>query len=81
MKIAFPGSDFFFLFRHIVDAVQFTRSGKTIFDHDAVFWFGDLNFRLDTAGAMSNEELRQLCSDENAFRDMIVYDQVIFDGM
>lgn len=63
-------------FRHIVKNIHFRRNGKTLFEHDAIFWFGDLNFRLDTSYGMSNNELRKLCNDDEAFRDMIIYDQV-----
>uniref|UniRef100_A0A1I7VE34 IPPc domain-containing protein n=1 Tax=Loa loa TaxID=7209 RepID=A0A1I7VE34_LOALO len=63
-------------YKHIVERIRFHRNGITLFEHDAVFWFGDLNFRLDTAYGMSNNELRELCNDDDAFRDMIVYDQV-----
>ncbi|VDK82097.1 unnamed protein product [Onchocerca ochengi] len=63
-------------YKYIVKHIRFRRSGKTLFEHDAVFWFGDLNFRLDTAYGLSNNELRELCSDEKAFRDMIIYDQL-----
>ncbi|KAM3720794.1 Type II inositol 1,4,5-trisphosphate 5-phosphatase [Dirofilaria immitis] len=63
-------------YRHIVKYLYFRENGKTLFEHDAVFWLGDLNFRLDTAYGMSNNELRKLCSDDKAFRDMIIYDQL-----
>uniref|UniRef100_A0A915PFH7 RRM domain-containing protein n=1 Tax=Setaria digitata TaxID=48799 RepID=A0A915PFH7_9BILA len=63
-------------YKNIVKGIHFRRNGKSLFEHDVVFWFGDLNFRLDTAYGMSNNELRKLCSDDEAFRDMIVYDQL-----
>ncbi|CAG9534898.1 unnamed protein product [Cercopithifilaria johnstoni] len=63
-------------YKHIVKSIYFRRNGKTLFEHDAIFWFGDLNFRLDTAYGMSNNELRKLCNDDEAFRDMIIYDQL-----
>ncbi|VDO37034.1 unnamed protein product [Onchocerca flexuosa] len=63
-------------YKYMIKHMRFRRRDKTLFDHDAVFWFGDLNFRLDTAYGLSNNELRELCSDEEAFRDMIIYDQV-----
>ncbi|VBB25577.1 unnamed protein product [Acanthocheilonema viteae] len=62
-------------YEHIVKSIYFRRNGKALFEHDAIFWFGDLNFRLDTAYGMSNNELRELCNDNEAFRDMIIYDQ------
>ncbi|KAL3998190.1 Endonuclease/Exonuclease/phosphatase family protein [Acanthocheilonema viteae] len=63
-------------YEHIVKSIYFRRNGKALFEHDAIFWFGDLNFRLDTAYGMSNNELRELCNDNEAFRDMIIYDQL-----
>lgn len=63
-------------YRHIVKSARFVKSGKSIFDHDVVFWFGDLNFRLEIPSCLSNDELRMLCSDDSAFKDMIVYDQL-----
>ncbi|VDN17053.1 unnamed protein product, partial [Gongylonema pulchrum] len=63
-------------YRHIANTIRFLKSGRRLFDHDAVFWFGDLNFRLETNGGLNTAQLRLLCADENAFRDMIVYDQL-----
>ncbi|VDK68499.1 unnamed protein product [Litomosoides sigmodontis] len=63
-------------YKHVVKSVYFRRNDKTLFEHDAIFWFGDLNFRLDTAYGMSNNELRKLCINDEAFRDMIIYDQL-----
>lgn len=37
-----------------------------------------MNFRLETNNDLSNDDFRRLCADENAFRDMIVFDQVSF---
>ncbi|VIO96278.1 Uncharacterized protein BM_BM14491 [Brugia malayi] len=59
-------------YKHIVKNIRFNKNGKTLFEHDAVFWFGDLNFRLDTAYGMNNNELRKLCNDDEAFRDMLL---------
>ncbi|VDN34220.1 unnamed protein product, partial [Gongylonema pulchrum] len=59
-----------------ISQIRFPKSNKTLFDHDAIFWLGDMNFRLEVNDTMRSEDLRRLCADENAFRDMIIYDQV-----
>ncbi|EJW82103.1 hypothetical protein WUBG_06984 [Wuchereria bancrofti] len=61
-----------------ISQVRFPKSNKSLFDHDVIFWFGDMNFRLETNSDLSNDDFRRLCYDENAFRDMIVFDQVSF---
>ncbi|KAK6106099.1 Endonuclease/Exonuclease/phosphatase family protein [Brugia pahangi] len=59
-----------------ISQVRFPKSNKSLFDHDVIFWFGDMNFRLETNSDLSNDDFRRLCYDENAFRDMIVFDQL-----
>lgn len=68
---------FNFVFREI-SQIRFPKSNKSLFDHDVIFWFGDMNFRLETSSDLSNDDFRRLCADENSFRDMIVFDQVSF---
>ena len=46
-----------------------------LYDHDVVFWFGDLNYRLNTDGKMSNEDVRRIASSEK-FADLLQYCQV-----
>uniref|UniRef100_A0A915PME1 Inositol polyphosphate-related phosphatase domain-containing protein n=1 Tax=Setaria digitata TaxID=48799 RepID=A0A915PME1_9BILA len=59
-----------------ISQIRFPKSNKSLFDHDIIFWFGDMNFRLETNNGLSNEDFRRLCADENTFRDMIVFDQL-----
>ncbi|MCP9260302.1 Endonuclease/Exonuclease/phosphatase [Dirofilaria immitis] len=39
-----------------------------------------MNFRLETDNDLSNDDFRRLCADENAFRDMIIFDQLFFSS-
>ncbi|VVC33733.1 Endonuclease/exonuclease/phosphatase,Inositol polyphosphate-related phosphatase [Cinara cedri] len=41
----------------IIKSQYFGSSKKTILNHDYVFWFGDLNFRLDNSSLKSAEEI------------------------
>ncbi|VDK68497.1 unnamed protein product [Litomosoides sigmodontis] len=59
-----------------ISQIRFPKSNKSLFDHDVIFWFGDMNFRLETNSDLSNDDFRRLCADENTFRDMIVFDQL-----
>ncbi|KAL3998191.1 Endonuclease/Exonuclease/phosphatase family protein [Acanthocheilonema viteae] len=59
-----------------ISQIRFPKSNKSLFDHDVIFWFGDMNFRLETNNDLSNDDFRRLCADENTFRDMIVFDQL-----
>ncbi|EFO28046.2 endonuclease/Exonuclease/phosphatase [Loa loa] len=59
-----------------ISQIRFPKSNKSLFDHDVIFWFGDMNFRLETNNDLSTDDFRRLCADENAFRDMIVFDQL-----
>lgn len=47
---------------------------REIYDHDYVFWFGDLNFRLE--GSDSASEVRQLVSDEAQHEALMKRDQL-----
>ncbi|KAH8304613.1 hypothetical protein KR018_000464, partial [Drosophila ironensis] len=47
---------------------------REIYDHDYVFWFGDLNFRLE--GSDSATEVRQLVGDETQHAALIKRDQL-----
>ncbi|KAH8368201.1 hypothetical protein KR084_008374 [Drosophila pseudotakahashii] len=47
---------------------------REIYDHDYVFWFGDLNFRLQ--GGDSSTEVRELLRDESQHEALIQRDQL-----
>lgn len=47
---------------------------REIYDHDYVFWFGDLNFRLQ--GSDSSTEVRELVRDESQHEALIQRDQL-----
>uniref|UniRef100_A0A0K0E459 IPPc domain-containing protein n=1 Tax=Strongyloides stercoralis TaxID=6248 RepID=A0A0K0E459_STRER len=49
------------------------KDGKTLNDHDAVFWLGDLNYRLDTP--LTQEEICYMC-DTGRFKELLQYDQL-----
>ncbi|OZC12462.1 hypothetical protein X798_00093 [Onchocerca flexuosa] len=59
-----------------ISQIRFPKTSRSLFDHDIIFWFGDMNFRLETNNNLSNDDFRRLCADENAFRDMIIFDQL-----
>lgn len=47
-----------------------------LYDHDVVFWFGDLNYRLNTdIYGISNEEVRRIASSDK-FGDLLQYCQL-----
>ncbi|KRG00360.1 uncharacterized protein Dwil_GK27966 [Drosophila willistoni] len=47
---------------------------REIYDHDYVFWFGDLNFRLE--GNDSSSEVREALRDDKQHEDLIHRDQL-----
>ncbi|KJH51836.1 endonuclease/exonuclease/phosphatase family protein [Dictyocaulus viviparus] len=50
--------------------------GLSIYDHDAVFWFGDLNYRLKTENSgWSNEMVREIASSSK-FPLLFQFDQL-----
>uniref|UniRef100_A0A0N4ZFV2 IPPc domain-containing protein n=1 Tax=Parastrongyloides trichosuri TaxID=131310 RepID=A0A0N4ZFV2_PARTI len=49
------------------------KDGKTLMDHDSVFWLGDLNYRLDTN--YTQEEICRLC-DSGKYKQLLKYDQL-----
>ena len=49
------------------------NNGFGIFDHDAVIWLGDLNYRLD-APLSYEEVIRQI--QEQKFAQLFYFDQV-----
>lgn len=51
-----------------------TNNYHRIFDHNVVFWFGDLNFRL--VGAESSEEIQRKIED-GGLVELLPYDQLI----
>uniref|UniRef100_A0A0N5AB20 IPPc domain-containing protein n=1 Tax=Syphacia muris TaxID=451379 RepID=A0A0N5AB20_9BILA len=57
-----------------ISQIKFPVTNKSIFNHDVIFWLGDLNYRLEVQNGLSNEAIRSLCSSEKSFKDMIVYD-------
>ncbi|CAG9534899.1 unnamed protein product [Cercopithifilaria johnstoni] len=59
-----------------ISQIRFPKSNRSLFDHDVIFWFGDMNFRLESNNDLSNDDFRRLCADENTFRDMIIFDQL-----
>ncbi|SCU86141.1 LAMI_0D00606g1_1 [Lachancea mirantina] len=60
-------------YESILKGINFTRS-KKIPDHDAIFWLGDLNYRL----TLSNEEVRKELgrANEDTFDKLLKYDQL-----
>ncbi|KAJ1349094.1 hypothetical protein KIN20_004544 [Parelaphostrongylus tenuis] len=59
------------------DISQLTfADGLSIYDHDAVFWFGDLNYRLKVENSgWSTEQVRQIASTSE-FPVLFKYDQL-----
>ncbi|EYC03799.1 hypothetical protein Y032_0091g2433 [Ancylostoma ceylanicum] len=59
------------------DISQLTfNDGLSIYDHDAVFWFGDLNYRLKVENsAWTGEQVRQIASCSE-FPALFKYDQL-----
>ncbi|XP_058464325.1 phosphatidylinositol 4,5-bisphosphate 5-phosphatase A isoform X7 [Malaya genurostris] len=52
------------------------KTKETIFDHDYVFWFGDLNFRLTGEATTSAEEIRAMVAKDQ-LKKLIDKDQLL----
>ncbi|CAB4015709.1 inositol polyphosphate 5-phosphatase OCRL-1 isoform X2 [Paramuricea clavata] len=59
-------------YRDIMARLSFPRNSLGITDHDVVFWFGDLNYRID----LPNETVRNYI-DTNQYHDLVEHDQLI----
>uniref|UniRef100_A0A914ZV98 Inositol polyphosphate-related phosphatase domain-containing protein n=1 Tax=Parascaris univalens TaxID=6257 RepID=A0A914ZV98_PARUN len=57
-----------------ISQMRFEATNKSLFDHDVIFWLGDLNYRLETQNGFTNDDVRRLCSSPKTFRDMIAFD-------
>ncbi|KAJ3380706.1 inositol polyphosphate 5-phosphatase [Lobulomyces angularis] len=57
-------------YKTITEGINF--SGKKIDDHDAVFWFGDFNYRI----SLPNEEVRS-CIQNNTLDYLLCSDQLL----
>uniref|UniRef100_A0A9J2P5P1 Inositol polyphosphate-related phosphatase domain-containing protein n=1 Tax=Ascaris lumbricoides TaxID=6252 RepID=A0A9J2P5P1_ASCLU len=57
-----------------ISQMRFEAINKSLFDHDVIFWLGDLNYRLETQNGFTNDDVRRLCSSPKTFRDMIAFD-------
>ncbi|EDO16233.1 hypothetical protein Kpol_505p10 [Vanderwaltozyma polyspora DSM 70294] len=72
-------------FNNIIRNIVFTRS-KTIFNHDSIFWFGDLNYRVNLANDLVRYELEK--QRPNYLQGLLKFDQltqeiktgIIFEG-
>ena len=47
----------------------------SILDHDMIFWFGDLNFRLDTKSNFTAQQIVDLVSRNN-LQSLLQYDEL-----
>lgn len=65
-----------FLTSREISQMRFEAINKSLFDHDVIFWLGDLNYRLETQNGFTNDDVRRLCSSPKTFRDMIAFDTV-----
>ncbi|XP_034477762.1 phosphatidylinositol 4,5-bisphosphate 5-phosphatase A isoform X2 [Drosophila innubila] len=62
-------------YHQIVDNTKFkSPSYRRIFDHDFVFWFGDLNFRL--SGDLSAWDVRNT-ADQGRYEELLQMDQLV----
>ncbi|CAK9295175.1 unnamed protein product [Gordionus sp. m RMFG-2023] len=60
-------------FQDICTKIQFSQCAYIgILDHDYIFWFGDLNYRLDVA----NQENAKLHLTNNKLHDLMKFDQL-----
>ncbi|XP_028418102.1 inositol polyphosphate 5-phosphatase OCRL-1-like [Dendronephthya gigantea] len=59
-------------YRDIMARLTFPRNSLSITDHDVVFWFGDLNYRID----LPNEDVRKSI-DEVEYEYLLEHDQLI----
>lgn len=66
-------------YNRIKNTTKFSvKVSKSIFEHDYVFWFGDLNFRifkLDSDDNLSQEEIRDLIKKES-MNELVTRDQL-----
>ncbi|XP_031634308.1 inositol polyphosphate 5-phosphatase K [Contarinia nasturtii] len=63
-------------FEKIVDEHKFhIKKTQTIFQHDYVFWFGDLNFRLTKEDDLSQSDIKKLV-DQDRLEELIQLDQL-----
>eukprot|EP00761_Pharyngomonas_kirbyi_P006150 gb/GECH01006156.1/.p1 GENE.gb/GECH01006156.1/~~gb/GECH01006156.1/.p1 ORF type:complete len:1033 (+),score=299.96 gb/GECH01006156.1/:1-3099(+) len=59
-------------FHSIISSINFGRGNEFLPDkHDFVFWFGDLNYRID----LPNDEVREKVKQKN-YADLMEYDQL-----
>lgn len=53
-------------FKDVPCSWNFSSDGKsTPLAHDVCFWFGDLNYRIQTSSTVTNAQIVQWCSDSN----------------
>uniref|UniRef100_A0AAG5DM21 Inositol polyphosphate-related phosphatase domain-containing protein n=1 Tax=Anopheles atroparvus TaxID=41427 RepID=A0AAG5DM21_ANOAO len=64
-------------YERIVQEQKFhIKAKETIFDHDYVFWFGDLNFRLTGEATTSADEIRAMVARDE-LKQLIEKDQLL----
>lgn len=64
-------------YERIVQEQKFhIKAKETIFDHDYVFWFGDLNFRLTGEATTSADEIRAMVARDE-LKQLIERDQLL----
>jgi inositol polyphosphate 5-phosphatase INPP5J/K len=65
-------------YQRIKEATKFSvKTNHTIYEHDYVFWFGDLNFRLygDESDSLAPETIREMVKREQ-ISDLLKRDQL-----